>query len=62
MRHFSGQTVSKEIFHTPGVITLPVFKVVKGEVSLDGQIELDAIGVSPERIQENDGYGERYCK
>lgn len=49
MRHFNGQTVSSEVFHTPAAITLPVFKEVKDEISPDGQIELDAIGEGQER-------------
>jgi AAA+ ATPase superfamily predicted ATPase len=49
MRHFSGQSISEEVFHTQDVVTLPVFQDVKGEVSLDGQIELDAIGEGQER-------------
>jgi len=49
MRQFNGQVVSNEDFHTPGVVTLPVFKDVKDEVSPDGQIELDAVGEGQER-------------
>ena len=49
MCQFNGQTVSKEVFHTPDVVTLPVFKDVKDEISADGQIELDAIGEGQER-------------
>jgi len=49
MRHFNGQSVSEEVFHTQGVVSLPVFKEVKDEVSPDGQIELDATGEGPER-------------
>jgi len=49
MRLFNGQTVSKEVFHTSGVVTLPVFKSVKDEVSPDGQIEMDAVGEGQER-------------
>ena len=45
MRHFNGQIVNKEVFHTQSEMTLPVFQEVKDEISLDGQIELDAIGV-----------------
>lgn len=49
MRHFNGQLVSEEVFHTQDVVTLPVFQYVKDEVSPDGQIELDAIGEGQER-------------
>ncbi|MCX6054154.1 MAG: AAA family ATPase [Chloroflexi bacterium] len=49
MRHFSGQSISGEVFHVSGEITLPKFMDVKGEISLDGQIELDAIGQGQER-------------
>lgn len=49
MRHFSGQSISGEVFHTHGEVTLPLFEDVEDEVSLDGQIELDAIGEGQER-------------
>lgn len=49
MRHFSGQSISGEVFHTLGEVTLPLFEDVEDEVSLDGQIELDAIGEGQER-------------
>jgi AAA+ ATPase superfamily predicted ATPase len=49
MRHFSGQSISGEVFHTHGEVTLPVFENVEGEISTDGQIELDAIGEGQER-------------
>lgn len=49
MRHFSGQSISGEVFHTHGEVTLPIFEDVEDEVSLDGQIELDAIGEGQER-------------
>jgi AAA+ ATPase superfamily predicted ATPase len=49
MRHFNGQSVSEEVFHTQDVVTLPVFQDVKDEISPDGQIELDAIGEGQER-------------
>ena len=49
MRHFNGQVVPKEIFHTQRVVTLPVFQDVKDEISPDGQIELDATGEGQER-------------
>ncbi len=49
MRQFNRQVVSNEVFHTPGVVTLPIFKEVKDEVSPDGQIELDAVGEGQER-------------
>jgi AAA+ ATPase superfamily predicted ATPase len=49
MRHFNGQSVSEEVFHTQGMVTLPVFQEVKDEVSPDGQSELDAIGEGQER-------------
>jgi Predicted ATPase (AAA+ superfamily) len=49
MRHFNGQSVSAEAFHTQDEVILPVFQEVKDEVSPDGQIELDAIGEGQER-------------
>ncbi len=49
MRHFRGQSVSGELFHTNGEIALPIFEDVEGEISADGQIELDAIGKGRER-------------
>ncbi|MHB0987631.1 MAG: ATP-binding protein [Bellilinea sp.] len=49
MRHFSGQSISGEVFHTHGEVTLPLFEDVEDEISLDGQIELDAIGEGQER-------------
>jgi hypothetical protein len=49
MRHFRGQSVSGALFHTNGEIALPVFEDVEGEISADGQIELDAIGEGRER-------------
>lgn len=49
MRHFNGQSISGEVFHTHGEVTLPLFEDVEDEISLDGQIELDAIGEGQER-------------
>jgi hypothetical protein len=49
MRHFRGQFVSGELFHVNGKVILPVFEDVDGEISSDGQIELDAIGKGRER-------------
>ena len=49
MRHFNGQSISGEVFHTHGEVTLPLFEDVEDETSLDGQIELDAIGEGQER-------------
>ena len=49
MRHFNGQAIPEEVFHTQGEVTLPVFQDVKDEISPDGQIELDAIGEGQER-------------
>jgi len=44
MRQFHGQSVSGELFHTSGEITLPVFEDVEAQISANGQIELDATG------------------
>jgi AAA+ ATPase superfamily predicted ATPase len=44
MRQFHGQSVSGELFHTSGEITLPVFEDVEVQISANGQIELDATG------------------
>jgi AAA+ ATPase superfamily predicted ATPase len=49
MRHFKGQTVHEEVFHTQREVTLPIFQEVKADISPDGQIELDAIGEGQER-------------
>jgi AAA+ ATPase superfamily predicted ATPase len=49
MRQFRGQSVSGELFHASGELSLPVFEGVEGEISADGQIELDAIGEGQER-------------
>jgi len=49
MRHFNGQVIPAEVFHSQDEVKLPVFQGVRDETSTDGQIELDAIGEGLER-------------
>jgi hypothetical protein len=49
MRHFHGQSIQGELFHTKGEITLPIFGEVESEISADGQVELDAVGKGQKR-------------